>query len=178
MNTLLHKIHSAFAADGIRFLLVGGFAVNAHRVSRMTNDVDVAVQDADVPRALEALRKLGYVVFHRAETFYRLRPTILPFMDLDLMLLSSETFGRLIADAPEWESRGLIFKIPSVRNLIAMKLHACKHGGFRREIKDLIDVVQLIETHHLDPTEPAFREICLRYGNAGLYESILKAVRE
>ena len=46
----------------VRFLVIGGLAVNLHGVPRMTADIDIAVEfsPTNVDRLLEALRELGY----------------------------------------------------------------------------------------------------------------------
>ncbi|MGH8635051.1 MAG: hypothetical protein ACRET7_13090 [Burkholderiales bacterium] len=47
---------------GVRYLVAGGLAVNAHGYLRFTKDVDVVVQlgPENIERAFAALRKLGY----------------------------------------------------------------------------------------------------------------------
>lgn len=51
----------AFAAAGLRYVLVGGLAVNAHGVIRSTNDVDIcpAPDPENLARLAALLRELG-----------------------------------------------------------------------------------------------------------------------
>ena len=47
---------------GVRYLVAGGVAVNAHGYLRFTQDIDlvIALDPANIMRAFEALSKLGY----------------------------------------------------------------------------------------------------------------------
>lgn len=58
----LEAIFSALNAVGVRYLVVGGLAVNAHGYQRLIQDLDLVVQlDAEnLRRAVRALVPLGY----------------------------------------------------------------------------------------------------------------------
>jgi hypothetical protein len=58
-------------AEGVRYLLVGGWAVIYHGYPRPTNDFDiwVAVNPKNADRIVRALRKFGFDVSLPAETF-------------------------------------------------------------------------------------------------------------
>jgi hypothetical protein len=49
--------------EGIRYLVVGGLAVNAHGYERFTQDLDLVIglEPDNVTRALHALMRIGYV---------------------------------------------------------------------------------------------------------------------
>jgi hypothetical protein len=55
-------IVTALQDAGVRYLVAGGLAVNAHGYLRFTNDVDVVVQliPKNIERAFTALHDLGY----------------------------------------------------------------------------------------------------------------------
>lgn len=57
----LHAIAAALAAAGVRYAVCGGIAVTAHGATRATKDIDILLPPDDLPRALEAVRPLGYV---------------------------------------------------------------------------------------------------------------------
>ena len=57
----VHQLVSTeFKKAGIPFLIVGGFAVNYHKVARSTGDFDLLMREADYPRALGILEQAGY----------------------------------------------------------------------------------------------------------------------
>jgi hypothetical protein len=55
-------IFEALNATGVRYVVVGGIAVNLHGHQRFTKDVDVVIElvPDQTTRALEALRSIGY----------------------------------------------------------------------------------------------------------------------
>ena len=55
-------IAKALDSGGVRYLVAGGLAVNAHGVLRFTKDLDVVVQlvPENIARAFAALESLGY----------------------------------------------------------------------------------------------------------------------
>ncbi len=57
----LHAIAAAFVGAGIRHAVCGGVAVTVHGATRSTKDIDVLIAPEDLPRALDAVRSLGYV---------------------------------------------------------------------------------------------------------------------
>lgn len=60
--TSFETLVAALEDAGVRYLVAGGLAVNAHGYLRFTRDVDVVVQliPENIVRAFDALRALGY----------------------------------------------------------------------------------------------------------------------
>lgn len=60
--TSFEAIVRSFDQAGVRYLVAGGLAVNAHGYMRLTKDVDLVLDlhPANVERALRALEGLGY----------------------------------------------------------------------------------------------------------------------
>jgi hypothetical protein len=58
----IEKIVHALEEASVRYLIVGGLAVNAHGYSRMTRDIDLVIQlePSNTQRGLEALLQAGY----------------------------------------------------------------------------------------------------------------------
>jgi hypothetical protein len=75
MATTFDAIFSALDSTGVRYVVVGGVAVNLHGYQRFTKDVDLVIElvPKDTLRALEALQAIGY--------FPRLPVTIADFAD-------------------------------------------------------------------------------------------------
>lgn len=57
----LYSIAAALTRAGVRYAVCGGVAVTLYGATRSTKDIDLLVLPADVPRALDAVRPLGYV---------------------------------------------------------------------------------------------------------------------
>ncbi len=62
MESTFDAIFSALQATGVRYVVVGGIAVNLHGYQRFTKDVDLVVEliPDQTLKALEALQAIGY----------------------------------------------------------------------------------------------------------------------
>ena len=60
---LYHEVFAKFAEAEIRYLVVGGIAVNLHGYARMTSDLDLMVDlsTANLQSLVQAAQELGYV---------------------------------------------------------------------------------------------------------------------
>ena len=60
--TQFDPIFAALQATGVRYVVVGGVAVNLHGYQRFTKDIDLVIElvPDQALKALEALQKLGY----------------------------------------------------------------------------------------------------------------------
>lgn len=60
--TSFEKVVGALNKAKVRYLVVGGLAVNAHGYARFTNDIDLVIRlkQKDIFAAFKALKKLGY----------------------------------------------------------------------------------------------------------------------
>src|SRR6185295_20194395 len=56
----LHAISAALLDARVRHAVCGGVAVTVHGATRSTKDIDILVAPEDLPRALDAVRPLGY----------------------------------------------------------------------------------------------------------------------
>ena len=87
---------------------------------------------------------------------------------VDLMLVNSRTFEKLSAGATVSEVDGQQIRYPSLLHLIALKLHALRHGLEHRRARDLGDVVELMMINQLNLAAPEFQEILERYGTPAI----------
>lgn len=69
-------------------------------------------------------------------------------------------------------------RVPTLEHLIILKLHALKHGGIARFLKDFLDVEYLIRYNKPDIKSHHMRELCEKYGPADIYEKISRSLSE
>ena len=172
---IFDQLSRAAEQRGLKFLVIGGHAVIAHGYARTTFDLDLFVEKARRGAWKDLMTGLGYGVQAEQETFVQFAPPSPPSWPVDLMLVSDETFAGLWGDAVATRMESVGVKIPSLRHLLALKLHVLKQGAGHRVVKDMNDVVQLIELSQLDVRTEEFRQLCLRYGNISLYEKLVAA---
>jgi predicted nucleotidyltransferase len=157
------------------FLVIGGLAVNFHGVPRDTADLDLLIRkDAREPW-LAFFSELGYTIYQDKQVFVQLSPPKAGAWPVDLMLVGEPTFRQMIERSLEVEMYGTHVRIPVIEHLIALKLHALKHGHVGRFMKDFLDVENLVRAHHLDLHADPIRRLFLKYGNPELYERISHA---
>jgi len=160
--------------EALPFLVVGGHAVIAHGHARFTYDLDLLVRRSQRDAWVRKVESLGYTVFREHATFVQMSASG-GGTELDLMLVADETFAGLWAAAEAKLLGGIEVKMPSLKHLIALKLHALKQGLAHRTVKDLDDVIMLVLKNALDIRAEQWRDWFLRYGTAELYERVLRA---
>lgn len=152
-------------------VLIGGFAINFYNVVRQTTDIDFLIAKGDFEKLLPALHEQGYTVTRRSDVFINLESSNRRLLDLDYMFVDLKVFESILKDGREVQIAKRKFVIPSLNHLIALKLHSIK-GNPKRELKDLPDIVGLIQNNDVDVHSKSFEELCLKYGDSGLLEKI------
>ena len=169
--TLLHEKVRQF---GLEYLVIGGHAVNAYCEPRATLDVDFLVCRNELARWKELLTAEGFKLDHEGPTFVRFNPPYGVEWRLDLMLVNAETFQKMRGAAQTKKLLSIESLVPRPEHLIALKLHALKHGHAERFEKDFIDVIALTRNAGLDPRSPDYRQIFNQFGTMELYERVLQ----
>lgn len=175
---ILEAIHKAAGERGLGFILIGGHAVNAHRFSRHTEDLDVLICEDDREEWYSIMQGKGYSLFHDGGNFMQLSPPEKTAWPVDFMLVKHETFDRMIADAVVVEVAGVEISVPSIPHLVAMKLHAINHGPPHREMGDLHDIIMMLRNNEIDIASDAMQDVFLKHGKPEQYEQVRKACGE
>lgn len=173
--TIFHLISSVFNKKAITCVLIGGFAVNYHNVTRATADVDFLTTKEDFDKILGLLKEKGFKEDYIHEVFARLKSEKEHYIDLDFMFVDKDVLEKIIKDGKEAVIAGQKFIVPSVFHLIALKLHAIKDNK-KREYKDLLDIMDLIRNNEIDVNGKEFKELCLKYGTELLYKRIIEHI--
>lgn len=174
--TVFHLISDLTEKNKISCVIIGGFAVNYYKVGRQTVDVDMLITREDFEKITIVLHKAGYQKNYIQETFAKFTDEKANLMDIDFMFVNKGTLERIIADGKKISIAGQKVMVPSLNNLIALKLHSLKYNYKIREIKDLPDIVNLIRVNKISYKSKEFKGLCLKYGTAEIYERILKAL--
>lgn len=176
--TVLERIAEAAKREGLRFLVIGGFAVNFHGFSRTTGDIDLAVERTKRESWKTFMERLGYRITEENEFFLQFESRTLGSWPVDLMLANQKTFDGLWADSKEQSVGKSFMRSVSLDHLLALKLHVLKQAKLHRFQKDFLDVVSLISVNKLDIESDRYRQLFERYGSLKLHEQILRYLRE
>ena len=165
-----------FKQAKISCILIGGFAVNCYQVSRYTSDIDFLTTEEDYAKIFKSLKRREYEEFHRGKNFVRLKSRRPEWMILDFMFVDRMTFDRMLREGQKKNFMGSEWIVPSLEHLIALKLHTIKNNP-DRELRDLLDIVDLIKVNQLEVHTDRFKALCLKHGTQEIYEKILGWVK-
>lgn len=174
----LESIHAKAITAGLRWLLIGGQALNTYGSPRSTIDFDFLIPNADRDRWRVLLEDEGFRLKNDGGNFMQFTPPYGVLWPLDLMLVNEHTFGKLWGRSKEADCLGICVRVPAPEHLIALKLHALVHGPAQRMEKDFPDIVRLARMTELDPQAPEIFEIFKQYGTQELYVRFLKALEQ
>ena len=179
-----YDIDDAFAvvcrelpAAGIRFLMVGGHAVNYYGYSRATQDVDFMIAAYDVDGVRRIMMSAGFtnVADHDVAVFFNKPGSPLR---IDFLRVDEGTMDKLLANAVEVVYFGdHRVAIPRLRDLIAMKLFALRGGNVKRKDKDFPDIVNLVLEHDWDVASE-LKPLCDEYGDADTFFALAARIEE
>ena len=167
---LLNDINNSAAKAGKLFLVIGGLAVLARGHSRLTGDVDLLVPKGERQFWIELIMSLGYSVSQNHEVFVRFSFKNDTSWPVDLMFVRDEIFEVMLTESDSAEIGGVAVKVPSVKHLISLKLHALKQRQEHREDRDFADLKYLASLNNVEKHE--LRQLCEKYGRIDLYERI------
>jgi predicted nucleotidyltransferase len=170
----VNAIHAKAERLRLKYLVIGGHAVNAYATVRATVDVDLLVCRDDVEKWTEFLKTEGFRLKHDAGSFRQFSPPYGIEWPLDVMVVNTNTFNKLLGAARPLPVLGITALVPSAEHLVALKLHALKHGHIDRFDKDMGDVIRLIKDAGIKVEALAFREMVQQFGTDEIYERILK----
>jgi hypothetical protein len=175
-GSIFSFLSSVFKKHKVRGVLIGGYAIIANKIQRLTFDVDFLMTPEDFARIEPDILGVGYSALNRQSAFVQLKSGNRSWRDLDFLLADNETVEKLIAAGKSISIAGEDFVVPSPLHLVAMKLHSMAENK-ERESRDLPDVVQLMVMNGIDPLNEDIKEMFLKYRAGHLYERVIKAVR-
>ena len=157
-------IQQKAAEAKLSWLLIGGHAINWYVEPRATLDVDFLSCVDDKGNWSKLLQEEGFKIQNEHENFIQFSPPHGVSWRLDIMLVNRQTHDKLCAGAQDIQCLGVPVKVPRPEHLVALKLHAMRHGPDTRFDKDLGDVLGLIRNCRLDIDGQELKETLQQYG--------------
>lgn len=172
--TIIDLISDKLKEADIPHVLIGGFAVNAYKITRQTADIDFLIIKADFSKISDLLKKEGYEEGKVSDICGQMIGKSPFYWDIDFVFVDKMTLEGIRQEGKKVTIAGREFLIPSVMHLLALKLHALKNNPEKRMAKDWEDVIALIEKENINVYSPEFKNLCLKYGKQELYDKILR----
>ena len=169
-------IHEEAARRKLRFLVIGGLAVNHYGYARETSDLDFFISRDDRTGWMKLLQDFGYTSHNDGGNFIQFNPPAQNAWPVDLMLVQEKTFSPISGASQAADLFGVRTQVPSLEHLLALKLHALKNTRMSRFLKDFLDVEYLIRLNRLDIQSKNIRELFEKYGTPDLYEKVSRSL--
>ncbi|MFA7576821.1 MAG: DUF6036 family nucleotidyltransferase [Candidatus Muiribacteriota bacterium] len=149
-----YEIFKGFYDNNIKYLIVGGLAVNLHNVPRMTNDIDIIISTdkENVEHICNMLEKLNYKTKIPVNPKDISEPEILkewtelknlkalsfynktqPYKEIDILLVHPLNFDKAYLKKEEREFNDIKLYFVNLDDLIIMK----EYSGRNQDINDL-----------------------------------------
>ncbi len=172
---VLERLIAAFNEQGIRYALMGGFAMGLWGAGRTTVDIDFLIARDDMQKVDAIMGQLGYECKYRSENVSQYISPLKVFGEVDFLHAFREASLQMLQRAEEKEVFGSI-KIKSLipEDLIGLKLQAIKNNPERqqsemedimflvREYKNKMDWSLIEEYAKILKMEELYKEICKR----------------
>jgi predicted nucleotidyltransferase len=167
----LREIDAALRAAGIRYVLIGGVAVNIHGYLRATRDLDLMMLVEDAQQAHEVFTGLGYETIDRRED---IASYVRDTARLNVIYARRPISRRLFERPREATFCKLRLSAISVEGLLGLKIQAFSDDS--RRLDDLKDMIELVKLHResldLDEVRSYFR----LFNQERVLDDILRAI--
>lgn len=147
-KTVLENVLSAFQAEGVRYALIGGYAVGLWGVARGTVAVDFLVLRDDLDKLDRIMAGLGYELHHRSENVSQYISEKATFGEIDFLHAFRTHARQMIERAVEktiFQGK-LRVSVLLPEDLIGLKIQAIANNESRESL-DMYDVEELMRLH-------------------------------
>lgn len=170
---ILKKLKEISSRENCPFILIGGHAMNIYGLSRQTGDIDLLIPENDRETWKNILLNAKYALFHEQSAFMQFSPPSPSEWPIDFMLVDSDTYSQISEQSLEKEIDEVKISVPGLTHLMALKLHALNQESRRRELKDMDDLIGLLENSDMDIRGDEFRDLCFKFADNSIYEQII-----
>jgi hypothetical protein len=170
LETILDIAGNQLPAAGVECLLIGGFAVNYYGYTRNTVDVDFMIVSEQMDLVKRSFVQAGFTNVSIGDNVAFFGMPGLP-LRVDILRTDEGTMHTLLANAVQATLHGHSVRIPSLKDLIAMKIFALSQSPSQRLGKDLPDIAYLSVLNDLN-LETDLRPLCARFGSTESFELI------
>jgi predicted nucleotidyltransferase len=162
LPTVLNIVASQLPKAGVECLLIGGFAVNCYGYTRNTLDVDFMIVAEQMEIVKRSMMEAGFTNISIQENVVFFNFPGSP-LRVDFLRTDGKTMRQLLSRARPVSLHGHEIKIPSLKDLIGMKIFSFSQDPARRMGKDLPDIAYLSVLHNLD-WDSDLGPLCERFG--------------
>ena len=174
INFVFETINKNLSARGVDILMIGGHAVNYYGYIRATMDVDFMIASEAISLVRDQMKAAGFTNISEGENvifFNHPKSSI----RVDFLSVDTGTMATLLQHAVVTDYGGFSVKVPSLLDLISMKLFSLRNP--KREERDMMDIVQLVLENKLDVAS-SLKPLCDRFSTNTIYQKLKKRIEE
>ncbi len=174
MKAPLEFLARKLAGKKDEVLLIGGHALAAYGVLRQTLDVDFIIAEETRGSLKDILCRAGYEEKVRTGNFSRFTHTVSVLVDVDIIFVEMDTFKKMLKESVIYRpvnGRGNEFRVPSLKHLISLKLHAVRNQPDRK-YRDKADIIELLQANPGGIPGKELEIACLKYGPEGVFKEL------
>lgn len=170
----VRRVRELCSEQGAPLAVVGGLALQAYGVPRLTVDLDVLTTVDCQDRLVRALEADGYTTLHRSSGYSNHAHRDPKKGRIDVVYVDAATAAKLFEAARHFELfPGIEVAVPSPEHLIAMKVLAMKNDPQRR-LQDMADIQRILRATRIDPE--GVREYFATHRLLELYDEIRESL--
>jgi hypothetical protein len=172
---VVEKLITAFEDDGIRYALMGGFALGARGLSRTTVDIDFLAHSGDLDKIHAIMTGLGYDRVYHTENVSQYVSADTIWGEVDFLHAFREISTGMLqrAESKIIFNGALHIKVLKTEDLIGLKVQAIANDEARKPV-DIADISALIALHKMDIDWPLIERYFSLFG----LEDLLKDLRK
>lgn len=145
---VLSFLLSDFQKEGIRYALIGGFAMGALGIVRATMDLDFLVDRSDAESLDHVLKDHGYSLFYQSENVAQYQSDLKPFGSVDVLYAFRPVSLSMLKRAESLPVFGGEYHIPVLlpEDIIGLKVQALSNTDERKAI-DIADITLILQQY-------------------------------
>ena len=137
-----------FEKQGIRYALMGGFALHTAGYTRATQDIDILILKEDMPKIKKFLLSLGYELLHESEDVSNFKGALEGLGQIDFLHAHRHYTKNMLKRAQKCGILGNKFEINVLvpEDIIGLKVQASANDP-ARYTQDSADIEKLLSLH-------------------------------
>ncbi len=174
-KTVLKKLLTAFDEQGIRYALMGGFAIGLWGGFRSTVDLDFLVMKDDMVRVHNIMTGFGYELRYHSENVSQYTSPLKVFGEVDFIHAFRQASLQMLQRAEVKEVFGRQMKVKTLipEDIIGLKLQAIANNP-ERERLDMADIEMLIGLHRGRLDDELLKSYFSLFNMQKVYERMIK----
>ncbi|HRZ15315.1 MAG TPA: nucleotidyl transferase AbiEii/AbiGii toxin family protein [Candidatus Omnitrophota bacterium] len=173
---VLPLIVTDFDAAGVRYALIGGFALGLYGVSRSTVDIDFLAHKEDLDKIDRVMKKHGYNLEFRSENVSQFVSPVKLFGEIDFIHAFREISTSMLRRAVKKSAFGkeLSLKVLTPEDIIGLKIQAFKNDA-SREFRDMADIDAVIKQYGPELDWTLLKDYFTLFGLQSRYAQLYEA---